>query len=413
MTQQEWGRRRVIEASLVVCGGVALAAIYHYAMGVYFGAGYPAMTFLFIPGDRFNDFHWTFLHTKRLNPYFEPLVFFPSNYFPFTHLFLLPLTWIGEGWAFLLAMGTFVVGTAAYFRRRFRAFTTDVTESSLWTLCIVMVSYPVLLTLDRGNIEGLMFLMMLLGLLAFRKERYVLAALLLALPTAMKIYPGVMFGLFVIHRRYRALAIGVATVIALNVIALMMFDGGFFTNLDRLLTVIGGVQGKTLVNINLIRKGTSLLGALRTIVFLVDPQLFFAPQFAAALGKLYTQISVVMLAGTGVYLLRFKTQLWEQVTLFVGLMLLVPGISYDYKLIHVLLCLDLFLASDAVEGSLGWVRTILLALLLVPKEYGVLFADVTTQVVTNPVLLLILMGTIVFQRRERRPLFARSEAQHA
>jgi hypothetical protein len=75
-------------------------------------------------------------------------------------------------------------------------------------------------------------------------------------------------------------------------------------------------------------------------------------------------------------------------------MILVPSVSYEYRMIHVYLPLLLFLAvvesrrADALYVAL-------FGLLLIPKGLPILYADVNIGTVVNPLLLVALMVAVV------------------
>jgi hypothetical protein len=85
--------------------------------------------------------------------------------------------------------------------------------------------------------------------------------------------------------------------------------------------------------------------------------------------------------------------LWERVALLVATLVLVPPVSYDYRLIHVLLPILLLLRFP---GPVRTAAVVLLGIVLIPKGLPVLFADVNIGTVINPLALLALGGVLTW-----------------
>jgi hypothetical protein len=75
------------------------------------------------------------------------------------------------------------------------------------------------------------------------------------------------------------------------------------------------------------------------------------------------------------------------VALLTFTMLVFPQVSFDYKLLHLLLPVGLFLAAPT--GQRDTFYAVCLGLLLVPKAYGWLTHDVSVSVLLNPLLMTV------------------------
>ena len=80
--------------------------------------------------------------------------------------------------------------------------------------------YPLLFLIFRGNIEAVIWVLILLGIVAYTRNRMLTSAILWALATSMKITPGLLFVLFLARRKYRIFAIAIAVTVAFSVLAL-------------------------------------------------------------------------------------------------------------------------------------------------------------------------------------------------
>ena len=112
-------------------------------------------------------------------------------------------------------------------------------------------------------------------------------------------------------------------------------------------------------------------------------------------------VSFCMLGIFSTAVLLRRMSLWAAATVFVALMCLYPSMSYDYRLIHLSLPLLLFLRSSTWGRWSHHVILILFGMLLVPKNYYILYpdlapGDVGIASILNPVLLLLLSVFVFF-----------------
>jgi len=75
-------------------------------------------------------------------------------------------------------------------------------------------------------------------------------------------------------------------------------------------------------------------------------------------------------------------------------MILVPTISFEYRMVHLYLPLLLFVAAHEPRRS-DPLFVALFGLLLVPKGLPILFDDVNVGSIVNPLLLAVLMTAVV------------------
>ena len=146
---------------------------------------YPYNTFLFWPADRFNDFFNHFYRAEHLNPYRPPNIF--TVYFPFTYILVYLLTFLPAKVAFVLLFGIFICSFAYYVFRNLPA--SDYRGRISGVIIFTFLSYPILFTVDRGNLEILVFLFLVLFLNYYQKGDNVKSVIFLSLAIAMKLYP--------------------------------------------------------------------------------------------------------------------------------------------------------------------------------------------------------------------------------
>lgn len=393
---------------LVVGFFAAWAAV--YVTGSYQGKPYPYDTFLFKPSDpysvapdspppalvgdhRFGDFYDPWFNTNSGDPYrwwgTRPVG--PSTYFPVTHTGLYPLMRLPYGAAFVVFL-SLVLPLITWLVWAGLPRALSLPTRLLATFSLVALASPVLFAVDRGNIEPLLFLLVAAALIALNRGRHTIAALILALPIAMKGAAAVFLLPFALERRWRALAISLAAVVAGTVASLAAFHGPMQESIDGLrsgLSNVGATNGSGDVAA---QHGISLKGVFIVAGHYQEKFNFFVQHYAL----------VALLLGLviGLACLVLPLRRWQILTGLVVFMLLAPSVSKDYRLMYLLLPLLLFL-RDPKRTPLDWIYVSLFGLLLIPKPLPVLWDEVTVGAALNPLLLGVL-GAVVIGEGVRR-----------
>ena len=354
---------RIFVLSLIVVVGFTIAVGYHYYQGVYLGQSYPRNTFLFLPHARFSDFHDVVRDGHTLDPYLE----YSSAQYPLLAIL---------GYLFSLiprypyAVFASIVCALYLLLSVMYLWLDNWYTSATHIFIIAFLSYPVLIALDRGNFELLVFVLLLAFVFLFGRKRYWASALCLSLAIAMKLYPAILLVLFVPERKYREMAATIASAAAITLVSLLCFKGGLGPNLTFLLHG-GNLQSNQLfaqftsLASPMVQRGVSLLtfikilsietGVLRGL----DDGRFLSCYFASAgvIGLL-----VVL------YVVFVEKEAWKRTALLIFAMLLLPHISADYKLLHVYLPLFLFV-NVKTHSRLDALFLLLFGLLMIPKDY--------------------------------------------
>jgi hypothetical protein len=87
-------------------------------------------------------------------------------------------------------------------------------------LATAIFGLPALFTADRGNLEGVIALILGTGLVLFVVERYYGAAVFIGLAASIKPFPGLFLLLLLSKKLYREFAVGVVTVVCSTLLAL-------------------------------------------------------------------------------------------------------------------------------------------------------------------------------------------------
>ena len=214
---------KISAITTIIVVGFFLSISFHYYRGTIEGMPYPYNTFLFTPADRFMDF-FVARYVADLNPYFNSIV--PSAQFPLVNLFdylitLLPLNVSLQLFIILISI--------AFFSLTYLILWGGTKMSSrklLEILPITFLTYPFLFTIDRGNLEILLFIFLLFFLYFFLRENYALSAIFLSIASAMKIFPMVLLLLYLPKKKYRELILSIGMTALLSLGSLALFKGG-------------------------------------------------------------------------------------------------------------------------------------------------------------------------------------------
>ena len=388
---------------LMVVGFFAAVAA-HYVQGVYRGQPYPFNTFLYRPNDGplgnstfvgvhlFGDFNATWHHSGDASPYLRPSTAFASNYPPFAHLLVRPLSALPYG----VALAIFLVGVTAAVLWLVAAQLRDVALPLrlLAAGVIGLLDYPMLFMLDRGNIEGLLLLLVAAAALCARRRAWTWSAVLIGAAAAMKGYPVLFIFVLLGARRYRDAIVAAVTAAGLTLISFMTLWGGIRTNARALLTSLQGFDAAGAGEAG-VQHGSSLNG-LVSVAAHVWPAMSWIPRLTIPL-----TIGVLLVGAVAV--VSGRLLLRQSCAVVAGLTILVPSVAYDYRLVLMLVPLLVLLREPG--GLLRRPSILALGLLFVPKGLPVLYGEVNIGAVLNPLLLLLLvlgLSAAAFRQRSTR-----------
>jgi hypothetical protein len=191
---------------------------------------YPRNTVFFKPEVRFSDFldlsqrvpHWREPHVlsrtdiKTTYPYPFPYPYPAPSFYTyvfFVQLFPHPLR------AYLIFVILSFLLVACFFSLRVRRITRKkLPQIAIWST--LLLGFPLQFLVDRGNIEAVIWLLVLLGVVAFARNRMLVSAILWSLAASMKIFPGLLFVLFLARRKFGTFVVAIAATAAFSLLAL-------------------------------------------------------------------------------------------------------------------------------------------------------------------------------------------------
>lgn len=260
---------------------------------------------------------------------------------------------------------------------------------------IALLNYPLLFLLDRGNIDGLVFLLVGAALLQPVSSAWLRPALL-GVAAAVKIYPAVFAVLLVRERQWRQLGVFFASGALSTGVALLTFEGG---PIKGLRDFRAGLQefstAAAAESVHYVQHTASLVSGSKALVFLD-----VVPVGTVSAARL---LSIALFVGLAAALLLLPLDRWQQLFLVATMITICTEAAYDYRLIFFLLPLVCLLRDGAGDASGRHWWTVALALVLVPKSLPILYEDVAVGVVLNPLLVLgVSVAILVTALRARR-----------
>ena len=383
-------RKHVNLLAFIVLGGFLIGVFFHYILGFYFNLPYPYNTFLFNPGDRLNDFFNMFNVTENLRPYSDDY-FFKSNYFPFANLFFYFFSLIRNSTISLILFLTF--GYVIYLFTFVKNFTIDSKWISLPALIIILLNYPILFTMDRANLELYLFVFVFLFVIHYNSDNKIIktgALFLLAVTISMKLYTGVFLILLVKEKKYKEILLVLLITFLLSIISLLSFEGGVVLNIKLLLEGLSEFNTISSSFIGGVQHNATLYGIIKIGVLSVAIVLKLDSGFVNGVLDFIRYpylVFVLFLFLYVIYCVIKSKSTWESLYLLTFCMIALPNVSYDYKLLFLIIPMQQYFKNSKNYSVL---YTCIFGLLFIPKDFIILSGDVSISSIINPSLLFYL-----------------------
>jgi hypothetical protein len=390
---------RLVKLKLITFIGIVgfvVAVFYHYILGMYLKLPWPSNSFLFTPKDRFMDFYHTWIFGRDIlagsSPYLNA---FPCVYFPFVPFAILPFSFGSVYIGFMIFILLFIAVFGWFLYQNIKGFENcALLEKAGYVILLTITSYPLLFVLDRGNIEGLLFIFLALFIYFYKKEKFLLSIIALALAISMKLYPAVLLILLISDKRYKEAIWCFLITVGVTVSSLFLMKGGIFFNLAEFMKDLKYFQGRYLYLIG--NQGTDYGHSLFNVFKGIDLYLPIIKDVNAFI-SLYSILAFAVFVLLALYIIFIEKKLWKKTTLLVFSMMLLPQMSYDYTLIDIYIPLMLFITSDEKISRSNLIISVLFALLIIPKNYMLLVMsyDLHLSVYLTPLIMLFIMGIIL------------------
>jgi hypothetical protein len=229
---------------------------------------------------------------------------------------------------------------------------------------LLLFSFPLVFLIQRANIEIVLWIVVALGIVAYRRSTPLPAGVLFGLAASVKLYPIFLLGLFLKRRsQLPAFFVGLTTAI-LALIAATAYTGPTF------------LQAASGFTTGLGRFQDHYVETVSSVELIFDHSLFAPLKYQAYLQHIspapWTHI-YYLIAGTFALLLFLRVRTLpaiNRIVFLVAAMVSLPPVSFTYTLVHLylplLLLLGLIAASRTVPPPTAIVVLALLLFLLLP-----------------------------------------------
>ena len=270
---------------------------------------------------------------------------FPFLYPPPTLLLLAPLTWVEYetakiAWLVLNHLAILAVVYVLVFRL---LRLTVAQRFTLVALAYLFLYEPVAITLDHGQVNLLALLCVCLAWLALREDRHPAAVgIPLAVAILLKTYPALLLVGLLLHRRYRAAAWSVGTLVVISVASLVFLPANLWAEyVTQVAPTAGYGQVPHLLFSPAAPWNQSINGLTARLFLDVDPYAALLPSAALARVVPYVLCAGLVTASIALCVVggrrREPTEALDlQFSLLLLTMFLVAPLSWEHHLVLVL-----------------------------------------------------------------------------
>jgi hypothetical protein len=378
-------RNRLFLVSGIIFSGFVAATAFHWVLVHCFGLNsYPWNTFLGPGVSRFEDF-FTIMHAARtLHPY----SFFAAVYFPFAFILAYPFALLNDQAALVVYETIFIVFVVSYVFLNLPKI--DLREKIVATLILTFACYPFLLGIDRGDNENLLFIFVALFIYCFIKKKYLLGAFILPVAIALKAYPALFLLLYLEEKRFKEILLALFNTAVLTLGSAAVLHNGIYSSFAGLKERLEVYNYWYVLDIIGLQHSLTLFTPFKVAILLLrHGQIHkFNPVFVIY----YLVFACLFLAGVLWVWIKYDFPLWKKIFLLVAMILLLPQVSFDHKLLHIYIPLLLFINYPKKERY-DMLYCVLFGLLLIPKDYIILQAYIGMSIssVLNPMILLAMV----------------------
>src|SRR6187402_12884 len=226
----------------------------------------------------------------------------------------------------------------------------NLARSCTLVLGALLLSWPIFFSVHQGNIESILWMITATAVWAFYRDHLWTAAILIGLVGSFKIYPVLLLALYLAPRKYRAMAAGVLTFMAVTIFSLAYIGP---TVPIALHNTVEGMKSFTELGFYPGAVDRNFLTFDHSLVSLIRVLTISHPECMLSLSHVYMPtLSIVMT-------IVFFTKVWKmprlnQVWFILLAAVLLPPKSYDYTLTMLyipMVWLSLLCVSAAVRGQ--------------------------------------------------------------
>jgi len=293
---------------------------------------------VFILPNSVEVYHWDFTVFAERFSHFRKPGFWNDLYYPFVYPAATSFAFAFFYWfpwsvrVYLAFLSCVILAAAWLWALSLTQRGISALPAALFVITFV-TSYPLRFQLQRANIEGIVVLFTAAAILAFFKRAYWLAATLIGLAGAMKIFPLILFGLLISTRKYKQFIWGIAVAAAANFGSLWLLGPSIALAQKHIAQGMATFERTYVVDTS---RGPFVYDhSLFTLVKL--PLIITNPASAKHLVIFAVPIYIATTALAGVllfFLVIRKLPLLNQVLILTLCGVFLPPVSFDYTLLH-------------------------------------------------------------------------------
>ena len=400
--------------SIIILVGFAFGVIYHYILGDYLHYGGLFESFLYPARFAFCDFFSVLSHIKDFNPYKEVSLW--TVYFPITYLFLFPFTLIkSKILAYLLYSSWFIIYTGVMNFKNFFCENLTKLQNFQNIFIITFLFYPFLYCLDKGNFDMYLFIMLGVWAYAFKDKKYLFSAVLLALMNAIKPFTLYFLLLYLKEKRYKDFFLSLILSGIFIFGGFKLLKGDYFTQIQILLYSVAEYKINYAYKISIFFGfSSSLFILLKSIMLAFTSNIKDIITFV----KFYDYSCHIATIITLFFVWREKTY-WKQLMLLICNFLLLPYITYDYKLMFLLIPIWFFINEER-QAKFDLAYLLMLGFLLIPKNviitlpnfYESTHYSLSLSAIVNPLIMVMISLLIIFEQFYKNKKTERNESNN-
>jgi hypothetical protein len=381
---------------LFILFGFIISIIFHYISSVQFGNQFPTNTFLFNPNDQFMDF----INCYKVKG---------SIYFPFANLIIYLFSLVPSINNSLISY-LIITSCAILFLVFYLIRDNSKSNSILNTLIFTFFTFPFLFLVDRANFESFVFIFLLIFIYLFSQKKYTLSTIPLALAVSMKLFPILFLLLFIKNKLWKQILISLLLMLSITTISLFILDLDINNYFLQLSNNSSFYTKYYVIGHGGLDYGHSLFGLFK--VFLLYLKL---PQYIPSLLTPYLIFVIVLFIFFSFIIIYKIDSLWKNCTIIVILFCLLPNVSADYKLIHFLIPILLYINDNSsfgkntkslkilkLEYDLNHLYILLFSILLIPKNYRFLSKAIYDGVYIDPIIMILFLILFVFIKEDKK-----------
>lgn len=392
---------------LIMAIGTSLATVFHLTLG-YFNLSYPWTTFLFNPGDRFNDWHNSIVHAAYFNPYEapEPAI---ATYFPFAYV-LFKLGIFETRVHSLLVY--FSISFGLIFMAAYQAAINSKKKISdtYFLIAGTALSYPAIFAFDRGNIDIWIAFLCAIFIINSQSNSTKFGCICLAIAIALKGYPAAFVLVYLREKKWSYAAVCILLVTALTIIPLYFLWGGFSTNLSGLKKNLELYKSIYVLGSGSLFASSDPFNAVRLIFEVCQSciqKIIPLPGdwvnvnlhlFSSKLLEIYTYFSFILASICALFALFSSAQEWKRTLSICIICLIFPAVTNDYKLNIIFPALYLLLEYRDRSKSAKIIFALICAL-LIPKSYYFIDGRSISMLI-NPILIIAILLLTVCNKND-------------